>query len=109
MKFAVAVTEHFWTILLFALIAGVAFDFFFRDGIAATIALPFLAFLLALGCSAFINQTKAEAALAKEKEQLKQCVKFADRDAQSMFEYPQEGYRCPAMDGQPPVERWINK
>lgn len=109
MKFAVAVTEHFWTILLFALIAGMAFDFFITDGIAATIALPILAIAFNVGSASFINQTKAEAALAKEKEQLKQCVKFADRDAQSMFEYPQEGYRCPAMDGQPPVERWINK
>lgn len=110
MKFAVFVIDNFWTLLLFAIIAGVLLDFFVGDSVAGiTFLLALIVGLAGLASSSYIKETEKVAELAQQKEQLKHCVKFADRDAQSIFEYPQEGYRCPATDGQPAVERWINK
>lgn len=110
MAIANFIFHNVWTILLIALICGVALDFWIvDDGIACTVAFPFVVLFAWLSSSAMISKEVTEAQQSAQNEQLKNCVKFAERDAQSIWEYPQTGYRCPAMDGQPAIERWINK
>lgn len=105
------IVDNTFVLLLFAIILGVMIDFFcsFYEGMVATVALPAILIIVSLVCSTVESKEKKAAAIAAQQEQLKNCVKFAERDAQSIWQYPQIGYRCPATDGQPAIERWINQ
>lgn len=104
------VVQNVWTIFLIAVICGVVFDFWSGvEGLPCAITFGIVVIFAWLFSSALISKEAKEAQQSAQNEQLKNCVKFAERDAQSVWEYPQTGYRCPAMDGQPAIERWINK
>lgn len=108
------IVSHFWALLLVAIIIGIFCDFMFsitlgQEGLVLSVALPIMVIAAMLTSNGMVSAKHREAERVAQNEQLKNCVKFAERDAQSIWQYPQVGYRCPAMDGQPSIERWINK